>query len=558
MSKSTLNQWFFKNTKLPLFLLGAVVALVQVGFIFYTHNKTKEDQKRAIESLVATVANIGIEQSNRPLLESSFQLAIDELGVKSMIVCEGGLKVFYQPMGFGSCPVPPRANPFESIISVTPSGFKDFRLHFYVKRFQVGPSLIWLNVIILGLLGIVFHLIYRIQRKLTEDILTPLEANLSGKDELKIKELNTIKLKFEEYRRSKEKQAVAGAILEHNLSIGHNIKSIQQTLDVIMSGEFSSDRQKKRVQQLAKDIRAIMAKIADQTPDTDKVRLITSDETFLNYLEKENEKKTKVNVVNVFEVAIEHKNIELKNSSRKPKIKLAYDKELKKSFVEIVGPELRDILSNMMNNSIEARASKIDIQLSKFEESLRINITDNGVGVPENIKGKIFDRGFTSGKNGGTGYGLYHAQKFIESWGGTFRVSDQSDESTTFVIDIPLWVMPQLRLEEAKTIVVLDDEEKVHEMWKSKIALVNPLAKVLSFRNQSELQDWFDTCEDFSGHLFFFDSDLGKYSEESGEAIIESLGVGSIAHLVTNNYNSPILTKWCSERGISILPKAVI
>jgi signal transduction histidine kinase len=558
MSKSTLNQWFFKNTKLPLFLLGAVVALVQVGFIFYTHNKTKEDQKRAIESLVATVANIGIEQSNRPLLESSFQLAIDELGVKSMVVCEGERKVFYQPMGFGSCPVPPRASPFESIISVTPSGFKDFRLHFYVNRFQVGPSLIWLNVIILGLLGIVFQLIYRIQRKLTEDILIPLEANLSGKDELKIRELNNIKLKFEDYRRSKEKQAVAGAILEHNLSIGHNIKSIQQTLDVIMSGEFSSDRQKKRVQQLSKDIRAIMAKIADQTPDTDKVKLITSDETFLDYLEKENEKKTKVNVVNVFEVAIEHKNIELKNSPKKPKIKLAYDKELKKSFVEVVGPELRDILSNMMNNSIEAGASNIDIQLSKLEDSLHIAISDNGVGVPEDIKNKIFDRGFTSGKDGGTGYGLYHAQKFIESWGGTFRLSDQSEDTTTFAINIPLWVMPQLGLEEAKTIVVLDDEKKVHEMWKSKVGSVNPLAKVLSFRNQSELQKWFNTCEDFSGLLFFFDSELDKDSEETGEAIIESLGIGSIAHLVTNNYNSPVLTKWCSERGISVLPKIVI
>ncbi len=558
MSKSTLSQWFFKNTKLPLLLIGTAVALVQVGFIFYIHNKTKDDQKSAIESLVATIANIGIEQRNRPLLESSFQLAIDELGVKSMLVCEGQRKVFFQPMGFGSCPVPPQASPFESVISITPSGFKNYRLYFYVKRFQVGPSLIWLNIIILGLLGIVFHLIFRIQRKLAEDVLNPLEDNLSGDEELKIKELNTIKLKFEEYRQSKEKQAVAGAIVEHNLSIGHNIKSIRQTLDVIMSGEFTCDRQKRRIEDLSKNIKAIMVKIADQIPDTDKVKLITSDETFFDYLQKENEKKTKVNVVNVFEIAVEQKNVELQKSKNKPKIKLRYNNKLKNKFLEVVGPELRDILSNMMNNSIEAGASKIDIQLSRQENDLKVTIKDNGSGIPEKIKSQIFDRGFTNGKEGGTGYGLYHAHKFIESWGGSFTLSNEANGATEFEIRLPLWTLPNLGIEAAETVVVLDDDEKVHDSWKSKLSRINPAASLLSFTSQRQLSEWFDTCDDFSGHLFFFDSDLGADSSDSGEALIESFGIGNMAHLVTNNYNSPILTKWCAERGISVLPKMTV
>ncbi|MCH2535437.1 MAG: hypothetical protein MK008_13415, partial [Bdellovibrionales bacterium] len=64
----------------------------------------------------------------------------------------------------------------------------------------------------------------------------------------------------------------------------------------------------------------------------------------------------------------------------------------------------------------------------------------------------------------------------------------------------------------------MDDEEVVHESWKSKLALVNPSAKIHSFRNQERLFDWFDSCDDFSGHLFFFDSDLGG-NKETGESL---------------------------------------
>jgi signal transduction histidine kinase len=554
MDKITLNQWFFKNTRLPLFLLGLVVAMVQVGFIFYTHSQSKEGQKRAIKSLVATIANIGIEQGNRPLLESSFQLAIDELGVKSIVVCDEERKLFHQPMGFGRCPQPPQARLFESVISISPSGFKNISLYFYVSKYHVGPSLIWLNIIILGLLGLVFHLIYRIQTKLSQDILTPLEKNLSGDDESKIKELNHIKERFEEYRQSKEKQAIAGAILEHNLSIGHNIKSLQQTLDAILSGEFSSKRQKKRVEQLSKDIKAVMAKIADQTPNTDKVKLITSDETFFDYLEKENEKKTKVNVVNVFEIAIEQKNIEMKNSKKRPQINFSYQQELKKSFIEVVGPELRDILSNMMNNSIEAGASQIDIELLKTDNELVINFTDNGQGIPSPIQNNIFDRGFTKGKEHGTGYGLYHGQKFIESWGGRFCLTKSVTGKTRFSVKLPIWQEPSLGLDGAKVLVVLDDEEQIHCAWKSKVSLLNPEAQVFTFRSQESFLQWFEACDDFKNHIFVFDSDLGP-GNERGERLIESLGIETQSHVVTNNYNNPLLAKWCSDRGISLIPK---
>lgn len=551
MGQMTLNKWFFKNTKLPLLFLGITIAFVQVGFIFYTHNKSKENQRRAIQSFVSTIAHIGIQQGNRPLLESSLQLAVEELGVKSLFVCQGSRKLFHQPLGFGNCSDFPKIGLFESVIQITPSGFKDYRLYFYVNRFHVNPSLIGLNVIILIVLFVIFHLIYKIQRKLSNDILLPLENNLSCGEEFNIKELNIIREKFEEYRHSKEKQAIAGAILEHNISIGHNMKSIRQTLHSIMRGEFSSEKQKKKFNQMADDFKSLTEKIVEQIPENDKMKLITSEETFFEYLQKENKKRTKSHILDIFEVAVDHKKIEIQRIEKAPSIEFSCRDEVRSSFVEVIGPELRSIMSNLMNNAMEAHATHINIRLHKEGKDLVCRVSDNGIGIPEEVKSDIFGRGFTWGKEKGTGYGLYHAKHFIESWSGSLDLLE-SQKETEFEIRLPIWKSP-IRLESIKNIVILDDEESVHERWSEKVSL-HPNANVIAFKKPDEFQNWFDTQEVFSDHMFFFDSDLGS-KVDSGEHLIDKLGINQISYLVTNNYDNSDLIAWCNKRSIQVIPK---
>ncbi len=557
LKKITLNKWLLRNTKMPLLILGVMVALAQVCFVAYTHNRSKETQTKSIKKLVATVIQIGIHQKNRPLLESSFQLAMEELGVRSMIFCEGTRKIFHQPFGFGNCPHNLKEGFFESVIEVNPSGFKDHHFYFYVDRFHIGPSLIALNVIILVFLSIVFIIIYRIQKHLSKDIFLPLESHLSGGDEIYIEELDAIRNKFEEYRKSKEKQAVAGAIIEYNMSINHNIKSMKQTLDVIMSGEFSSERQKQRFNQVSNDFKRLMAKIADQIPDRNKVSLITSDKTFFEYLEKENEKTTKVCAVDAFEIACEHKKIEKKSSKNDLRIEISYDDEVKKLYIEAVDPELRGIFSNLMNNSIESGATHIEINLRKEETDLVATIFDNGKGIPQDIKENIFQRGFSWEKEGGTGYGLYHAQRFIRSWHGEFHLLESKKGRTEFEIKLPIWSPSSMDIDSAGHIVILDDEDSVHDQWLEKMNSINPEAKVLSFKKPHEFQDWFNENEIFSHYIFFFDSDLGEH-EENGEHLINEMGLNHISYLVTNNYNNPNLTKWCDERAIQVIPKGYL
>ena len=130
------------------------------------------------------------------------------------------------------------------------------------------------------------------------------------------------------------------------------------------------------------------------------------------------------------------------------------------------------------------------------------------------------------------------------------------------------WQLPKIEISSAKSVVLLDDEKEVHRKWKWKRLLKKENLQVnfLAFKNQEEFYDWFDNHDDFSEHIFIFDSDLGP-NTTTGEKLIDELGIGSMAYLVTNNYNSSSLTglkwcqsltKWCQERSIEVIPKGLI
>jgi len=64
----------------------------------------------------------------------------------------------------------------------------------------------------------------------------------------------------------------------------------------------------------------------------------------------------------------------------------------------------------------------------------RIKFADNGIGIPDKIKNKIFDEGFFFGKTGNTGIGLHIVRKTIEQLGGTVSVEDNQPEGAIFNI----------------------------------------------------------------------------------------------------------------------------
>ena len=98
--------------------------------------------------------------------------------------------------------------------------------------------------------------------------------------------------------------------------------------------------------------------------------------------------------------------------------------------------QLKRTVINLIRNSIQAEANKVEIELSKNENDILIKIKDNGKGIPSEIMHRVFEPNFTT-KDRGMGLGLKLAKKFIETINGKISIVDSGQRGTSILIQIP-------------------------------------------------------------------------------------------------------------------------
>lgn len=95
------------------------------------------------------------------------------------------------------------------------------------------------------------------------------------------------------------------------------------------------------------------------------------------------------------------------------------------------------VIGNLVRNAIKhGNTDRIDFKLVNNEKSCEIIISDYGIGIPLELREKLFDAGFSHAETRGAGIGLFIAKKFIELYGGNIRVQDSLPQGTTFVITL--------------------------------------------------------------------------------------------------------------------------
>jgi two-component system, NtrC family, nitrogen regulation sensor histidine kinase NtrY len=98
------------------------------------------------------------------------------------------------------------------------------------------------------------------------------------------------------------------------------------------------------------------------------------------------------------------------------------------------------VITNLILNGIQAvppvRQASIRVKVYKEAKNGIVSITDNGSGIPEDIRKKVFITNFST-KVGGSGLGLAMAKKGIEHAGGNIWFETVEDEGTTFYVDLP-------------------------------------------------------------------------------------------------------------------------
>jgi len=105
--------------------------------------------------------------------------------------------------------------------------------------------------------------------------------------------------------------------------------------------------------------------------------------------------------------------------------------------------KLERVLINLIRNSIEAlkgkkKDKKITLQIEKKKTKVRFSLSDNGQGIPEDIRESLFEPFVTKHTSGGTGLGMAIVKQIIESHKGEITFETRAGEGTTFVFNIPL------------------------------------------------------------------------------------------------------------------------
>jgi len=125
-------------------------------------------------------------------------------------------------------------------------------------------------------------------------------------------------------------------------------------------------------------------------------------------------------------------------ASTAQRVKVRTDLAQDLPWVQADRDQLRSVVANLVKNAFEAmpEGGTLTVATSLAAGSVRIEITDTGPGIPDEIKEKIFDPYFTT-KSTGTGIGLALAYRILADHRAKigFRTGETG---TTFVVDLPV------------------------------------------------------------------------------------------------------------------------
>lgn len=231
--------------------------------------------------------------------------------------------------------------------------------------------------------------------------------------------------------------------------------------------------------------------------------------------------------------------------------------------------DLERAVHNLIDNAVEASSDKsvILLTLRQIDQMACIQLIDSGKGIPKESLARLGTRGFTFGKVGGTGLGLFYAKQFVESIGGSLHVKSEVNIGTTVSLFIPTSetkVDEVLNLKADESLLVLDDQETIREQVHEKFAMLKSHGLRLKvFASILEMEDWMvhNRGEFFLVSDYYLQNesdeqcDIVGSKKETGLDVIKRLGIENKSMIFTSAYEDKDIQLCASSLGVRLLSK---
>jgi signal transduction histidine kinase len=239
-------------------------------------------------------------------------------------------------------------------------------------------------------------------------------------------------------------------------------------------------------------------------------------------------------------------------------------------FAKVEARALSRVLSDLVDNAVEAligAEGRVRIDLLEFAQRgfVELRISDDGVGIPQEVIASLGIKRHYAGVARESGHGLYHAFHRIKEWGGQMTLSRKPDRGTLCSIRLPIGAMPAwfaapIRIPAGARVVILEKDSEAMNVWSNYVALLmRGRASEMPFKLLSR-------GVDFDAHLRQGGDrpDLCFVSQELGDELVNGLDliaanrVAGRSILVAAEFENRALRRRADRLGVRILPKELI
>ncbi len=147
------------------------------------------------------------------------------------------------------------------------------------------------------------------------------------------------------------------------------------------------------------------------------------------------------NIVDIHELILKQiKEFEIIFQNKNAKI--LTDLKASRHYIRGDAEYLNIVFSNLIDNAIKYTTNHpiINIKTQSTENNIQIQIQDNGIGIPQELFSKIFDKFYTNQtikKTNSYGLGLYFVKQILNNHNATIKIESELNKGATFIINFP-------------------------------------------------------------------------------------------------------------------------